>query len=408
MEFEYTEEQKMVRTNVRDFLEKEVIPVADEWDRRGPLSHDELVTWRNKLEPTGYGAMDAMSFTRGETDPVVSSIISEEVFGAWGGLAGAIGLAGAASLVAFASDKTRERLLPRLNSGELIGCGALTEPNAGSDNRAMSTVAIPEGDHYVINGTKTWVSNATIADVCMVLCKDENGSFTQFLVEKEVSPFETMELHKLGLRACPIGEVYFDNCRVPKENNVMNMMTELMKNGSPEKVMEERGMPVDAWKRMTAVFSLGPLAALAHARCSIGLAAVGLSQRATEASIKYAKERIQFGRPIASRQLVQNMITEMVFLTESCRLLAYRTAEVLSKQGPDLRMLTSLVKAYIAESAVKVTSMGIQVHGANGLSEDLPLERYFRDARVLTIPDGTTEINKMVAGREILGVSAYV
>ena len=117
---------------------------------------------------------------------------------------------------------------------------------------------------------------------------------------------------------------------------------------------------------------------------------------------------MQFGQPIAARQLVQNMITEMVFTVESCRLLVYRAVIALNQSSPEFRMISSLVKAYVSEAAVRVTSMGLQIHGANGLSEDLPLERYFRDARTLCIPDGTTEINKLVAGKEILGVSAYV
>ncbi|MDY6834267.1 MAG: acyl-CoA dehydrogenase, partial [Chloroflexota bacterium] len=292
-------------------------------------------------------------------------------------------------------------------AGELVGCGALTEPNAGSDNRAMTTRAVLDEDHYIINGTKTWVSNAPIADVVMLLCKDENDQFTQIFIDKDESPFQTGELHKLGWRACPTGEIYFDNCRVPKENNMMNMLADLASSGNVEKEMEKRGLPPDTMTRMGQMFARGPLGLLAYARTAIGQGCVGISQRSTETAIKYAKERAQFGRPIASRQLIQNMITEMVFVTESCRLLVYKTVMSLDKAAPDFRMLSSLVKAYVTEATVNVTSMALQVHGANGLSEDLPLERYFRDARTFTIPDGTTEINKLVAGKELLGISAY-
>ena len=408
MDFEYTEEQKMVRRSVREFLDKEVEPYVKELDKK-TLTHDELVEWRRKLEPIGYTAMDFTSMAGREgVDPITTAIISEEVFGCWGGVAGAIGLAGASSLVAFGSDKLRTRLGDRLAAGEIVGCGALTEPNAGSDNRAMTTKAVLDGDHYILNGTKTWVSNAQIADVAMVLCKDENGQLMQLLVDKEESPFETGELHKLGLRACPIGELYFDNCRVPKENNLINMLGDIMSSGHVEEEMDKRGLPRDTMARMSAMFSRGPLGGLAYARTNIGVAGVGMSQRSTDAAINYSKERVQFGQPIAARQLVQNMITEMVFTVESCRLLVYRAVIALNQSSPEFRMISSLVKAYVSEAAVRVTSMGLQIHGANGLSEDLPLERYFRDARTLCIPDGTTEINKLVAGKEILGVSAYV
>lgn len=408
MDFEYTEEQKMVRRNIREFMDKEVEPHIKESDKQ-PFTHDELVEWRRKLAPIGFGAMDftAMAGQQG-IDPITNAIISEEVFGCWVGVAAAIGLAGAASMVVFGSDKMRARLGDRLKAGELVGCGGLTEPNAGSDNRAMTTRAVLNGDHYVINGTKTWVSNAQISDMVMLLCKDENDQLTQILIDREESPYETGSLHKLGWRACPIGELYFDNCRVPKENNLMNIFTELMSSGNVEQEMVKRGLPPDTMTRMGHMFARGPLGLLAYARTGIGQAGVGISSRATEAAIKYAKERVQFGRPIASRQLIQNMITEMVFITESCRLLVYRTVIALDQAAPDFRMLSSLVKAYVAEATVNVTSMALQIHGANGLSEDLPLERYFRDARTFTIPDGTTEINKLVAGKELLGVSAYV
>ncbi|MDY6834104.1 MAG: acyl-CoA dehydrogenase family protein, partial [Chloroflexota bacterium] len=296
MDFEYTEEQKMVRRSVREFLDKEVEPAIKEGDKRA-FTHDELVDWRKKLIPIGFGSQDFTSMAGHEdSDPITSAIIYEEVFGCWGGLAAAIYLAGAASLVAFGSDNLRARLGDHLRSGGLIGCGALTEPGAGSDNRAMTTKAVLNGDHYIINGTKTWVSNAPIADVVMLLCKDDNDQFTQILVDREESPFETSELHKLGWRACPIGEVYFDNCRVPKENNVFLMFSEMMASGQVEQELEKRGLPKDTLTRMGEMFARGPLGALSYARTTIGHFGVGISSRATDAAISYAKERVQFGQ----------------------------------------------------------------------------------------------------------------
>lgn len=408
MELKLTEAQKMVKTNVRDFLVKEIVPIAHDRDKQGPFTHDELVDFRKKLEPIGFGGFDISAMAGSEMDPISMAIMGEEVFGCWAALSAAIGLAGQAALVSFGPEKMRQKLQSRLDAGELIGCGAITEPNAGSDNRAIQTKAVLDGDHYIINGTKTWVSNATIADICLLLCKDENDQLTQILIDREESPFQTRELHKLGWRACPTGEIFFDNCRVPKENNLMVMMSELMASGQAAKMMEERGIPEEALGRMASMFASGPIAALAYARSGMAWGGVGIAQWCLEATIKYAKERVQFGKLIGQLQLVQNMITEMVFMTESCRLLSYRNVEALANGDPEFRMLSSLCKAYVCEAAVKVTSMGLQVHGANGLSDELPIERYFRDARTLTIPDGTTEINKLVAGREILGLTAYV
>jgi alkylation response protein AidB-like acyl-CoA dehydrogenase len=389
-------------------LAKEIDPIVDERDRQGSLTHEELIAFRKKLEPIGFGAFDITSMASTEMDPVSYAIIGEEVFGSWAGLAAAIGLAAGAALVRFGPEEMRKRLLPRVEAGELIGCFGITEPNAGSDNRAIQTKATLDGDHYIINGTKTWITNATIADIVLLFAKDEKGQLSQFLVDKETYPFETRELHKLGWRACPTGEMYFDNCRIPREYNLMVMISEMMSSGQAAKLMEESGMPPEILSRMGSMFTMGPMAILGYARSGMATGAVGISQRAVDASINYAKERVQFGRPIGKLQLVQNMITEMVFLTESCRFLAYRTNEALYSGDPELRKLSSLAKAYICEAAVKVTSMAVQVHGAMGLSEDLPIERYFRDARMFTIPDGATEINKLVAGREILGMSAYV
>jgi alkylation response protein AidB-like acyl-CoA dehydrogenase len=403
MDFKLTEEQKMVRTNVHDFLEKEIVPIADKRDREGPLTHEEIVAYRKKLEPIGF----SMDFTSlGGMDPVSFGIIAEEVFGAWTSLGWAVG-AGGSSLVALGPEKMRERLLPR--AGELIGSLGITEPNAGSDNRAMQTRAVLDGNYYVINGTKTWITNATVADICLLIAKDEKGQLQQFLIDREESPFRSAELHKLGWRACPTGELYFDNCRVPKENNLTVMMTEMLSSGQTAKFLEERQIAPQALPFISSLFARGPLVGLlAFLRALFAICGVGISQRATDASIKYAQERVQFGRSIGRFQLIQNMIYEMFSLTEASRFLSYHALDAIFRGDPEARQASSLAKAFACEAAVKITSLGIEVHGAVGLSEDLPLERYFRDARTICIPDGTTEINKLVAGREILRMSAFI
>lgn len=405
MDFQYTEEQKMVRTNVHDFLEKEIVPIVDERDMKGPLSHEEVVAYRKKFEPIGLFTTDGG--LGGEMDPICSAIMFEEVFGAWAGLSASIGAAGLAAMVALNPGMQSDSLRAKAQAGELVGCYALTEPNAGSDNRSMQAKAVLDGDYYVINGTKTWITNATIADVVLLMAKDENGQIQQFIVEKETSPFDSRELPKIGWHACPTGELYFDNCRVPKQNNLENMMMQMMISGQFTKQMEEEQASSE-FAALSSLFSLGPTAWLFLPRANFGAAASGISQRAIDDSIKFSKERIQFGRPIAGFQLIQNMICEMVFQTESLRLLSYKAIQGLFTGDQQSLALASLVKSFGSEVAVRVTYLGVQVHGSVGISQELSMERYFRDAMVLTMPDGAVGTNKLMAGRRILGVTAYV
>jgi len=386
MDFGFTEEQRMLQANIKAFMEKEIIPLASERDRNGPLTRQETVAYIKKLMPFGfyngdqpqeYGGMGIDSKTHG--------LIYEELAYAWAGLAGTVNLAEVITMPLFPED-IRKKFIPRIAAGELIHCAGITEPNAGTNSAALETTATLEGDHYVINGTKTWISDGTIADVCVLLATTDKSlgpkGISLFLVEQERSPFQVRELHKMGLRAFPTAELIFDNCRVPKENNLMH---------------EEGSQSGYLWMMKT----------FDRFRPQWALHAVGISQAAIDASVKYARERLQFGKAIGSFQLVQNMIYEMVAETEASRLLAYRALDMLDK-GEKCRWESSLAKGYATEAAVRVTSNAIEIHGAMGLSEDYPIERYFRDARAWTIPDGTTEVQKLIVGREKLGISAYV
>lgn len=385
MDFDLTEEQKMLQRNVRDFLRKEIAPIVDERDRKGPLTREEAVGYIKKLMPFGYyighlpeeyGGM-GLSFT-------TSAILNEELSYVWASLDATIFIASLVpGMLSLASEELKEKFLPRIAAGELIGSLAITEPNAGSDAASIETTAVLDGDEYIINGTKTWISNGTIADVCNVVAITDKSKGTlgisQILVEKEVSPFQARELHKIGWRAFPTAELSFVDCRVPKGNLL--------------------GDPAAGYKRTMQFFEI--------ARAWMAIMAAGISRAAIDASIKYAQERKQFGRPIGSFQMVQEMIADMIAETEASRLLAYRALHLIDK-GVRARMESSLAKAYACEAAVRVTSKAIQIHGAMGLSDEYPVERYFRDARMLTIPDGTTQIQKLVVGREAIGIRAFV
>lgn len=385
MDFDFTEEQKMLKTNVRDFLAKEIAPVVDERDRQGPFTKEEVIGYIKKLMPFGYYTGNLPEEYGGMgLNATTSAILNEELTYVWASLAATIFIASLApGILLLAPEELRKKLLPRVAAGELIGCAAITEPNAGSDAAAMETTAVLDGDEYVINGTKTWISNGTIADVCNVLAVTDKSKgplgISMIVVEKEVSPFQSRELHKIGWRAFPTAELSFVDCRVPK-NNLL-------------------GDPAEGYRRTMQQFET--------ARSGMAIMAAGISQAAIDASIKYAQERKQFGRPIGSFQMIQEMIADMIAETEASRLLAYRALDLIDK-GVRARLESSLAKAYACEAAVRVTSKAIQIHGAMGYSDEYPVERYFRDARMLTIPDGTTQIQKLVVGREAIGIRAFV
>lgn len=407
MDLDLTEDQEIFRNTLREFLKKEIAPIANDRDKQGPFTKAEAVDLLRKFKKVGIG-WDPQSLNVMLQDFTLFGILSEEISRVWLSLDLFLTMNFTLSLLIVAPEKMRAKLLPRWEKGELINCNAITEPNAGSDNRAMRTTAVLDGDEYVINGQKTWVSNATIADICFLVANDEQGNQIALLIDKDESPFETRELHKLGLNAAPTGEMFFENCHVPRENNVMDMIQRQLTGEGDKTLMEGFDVPPD-FGMMKLLGGMSPVSAIfCFSRSWMALAAVGVCQAALDASIQYAKEREQFGRPIGKTQLVQNMIYEMIALTETSRLLAYRALELVKRGSVESRLVSALAKGYASEAAVKVTSNAIQVHGAMGLSDELPLERYFRDARSWTIPDGTTEIQKLVVCNEALGMSAYV
>ncbi|MDY6907802.1 MAG: acyl-CoA dehydrogenase family protein [Chloroflexota bacterium] len=382
MDFELTDEQKMICTNARNFIAKEIAPVADEYDRRGALTKEEAVGFIKQLIPFGYynGTMSEEYGGMG-LDYLTDGMLIEELSYAWAGLAGMIWLATPLGFT-DAPDEIKKKYLPLLRTGEVIGCGGITEPNVGSDSANMETNAVLDGDEWVINGSKIWISNGQISDVCVVLCVTDKSKgplgISQIMVDREASPYGVRGLHKLGLRAWPTAEISFVDCRVPRDNIL--------------------GDPSLGYKHIMLYFE--------SARARLAAMSTGISQAAIDASIAYARERTQFGKPIGSFQMIQEMIADMIAATEAMRLLTYRSF-YLTDRGERARWQSSLAKAYATEMAIDVTSKAIQIHGAMGLSDEYPVERYFRDARTMTIPDGTTQIQKLVMGRELIGIRAF-
>jgi len=385
MDFELTDEQKMLKESARKLMEREVDPYLAQFPEDQPLTPDQIKTLFKKLIPLGYlGNTVPEEFGGAGLDFLTYVLLMEEldpfIF------LPVMITSGIPSLIyRMGSDAQKNVFLPPLMAGDKIGCTAITEPNVGSNPVDIQTRAVADGEHYILNGTKMWITNGAFADLALVLTSvdPERGrrGLNFLIVDKDVSPFETRTLPLLGddRRVPTVGELVFTDCRVPRENLI--------------------GVPGEGLKETMIIFQ--------SARCLVALNSVIFAQRALDAAIRYAKERTQFGRPIGQFQLIQDMIAEMAALTDAARLLTYR-ASVLAAKGVRCHREASIAKFYATEAAVKVTSMAVQIHGAYGLSPEYPVERLFRGARVMTIPDGTTQIQKLIVARELLGMQAFV
>lgn len=387
MDFELTEEQKLLKANTREFMDNEIIPIVNDYERRyRPLPKDIAIGLMKKIAPLGYtGGMVSEEWGGGGMNFVSYGVLIEELGRAWGslGIMVVVHHGGALDLSRSGSDEQKKKFLTLLMSGDVIASGAITEPNAGSSNREMETTIVADGDHYIVNGTKTWITNGGVSDFCAVVGYTDKSKGTKgisrIIVDGRESPFEARELPKLGFRCCPTAELTFSDCRVPKKN-----------------LIGEAGTGYEA----TMVVFLFP-------RAMIGMSSAGLAQAAIDEAVKYALERKQFGRPIAKFQLVQQMLAEMVVETEAIRLLAYKACQLLDK-GQLCFKECSGIKFFGSETAVRVCSKAMEILGAYGISEEYPLERYFRDARTLLPPDGTNQIQRLIVGREVLGMPAFV
>jgi hypothetical protein len=406
MNFDFTKEENMFRDSIRDFLKKEFAPIADERDKKGPLTKEEAIDIMKKFKKIGVALDPESARSLFAEDPVIFGIMAEEVGKVWTSLLPLFGMGIIPAIfVPLASEETQSKLMPKLERAEFIGCFAETEPEAGCDTSNLQTTAKLEGDYYIINGKKTWISNGTIADAAFVGAKDLNtGAESFFLLDREASPFDTNELHKIGWKAAPTSEMFFEDCKVPKDNEMTVMMSKAFTDPKLKELLPlSEGM-------MTLLGQMSPFTALMTLpRSGMGLASIGIAQAAFDASVKYAKERVQFGKPIGKFQLIQEMLYHMNVLIETGRLLGYKAIDAIAKGSPEARRLSSMAKVYGGEAAIKVTYDAMQIHGGLGVSDEAPLERYYRDARMMTIPDGTSEIMKLITGYSILGkgFSAY-
>jgi alkylation response protein AidB-like acyl-CoA dehydrogenase len=376
MDLELTDEQQLLRDNARRFLEREVAPLVAEHERRGELPEG---IYRRLVEPGFVGATVSDAHGGHGLDLGSYLVLVEELAYCWGSLRSSVTTHNmVAGIIAEAgTPEQRARHLAPLLRGEQIAFFGLTEPNVGSDAAGVELAARAEGDAYRLNGTKTLITNGTIAQVGVVIARLADAGPTAFIVDRDQSPFGARPLEKMGNLATPLAELSFVDVAVPRANLL----------GEPGKGL-----------RLA-------LRGLAGGRCSVAFAAVGLARAALDAAVRYARERRQFGRPIGSFQLVQEMIAEMATLTDAARLMSRRAAAVL-QAGGKAALESSQAKLFATESGLRVAHLAIQVHGGYGYTREFPVERYYRDLRHLTLAEGTSQIQQLVIGRELLGLDA--
>ncbi|MFA4910546.1 MAG: acyl-CoA dehydrogenase family protein [Desulfobacteria bacterium] len=381
MDFELTEEQKILQDTVKKFMDKEVAPLVDEYEKKKEMPRDLI----KKLIPLGYvGALVPPEYGGLGLDYVSLGILMEEAGRTWGALR--IMANGPLNLIPYTicvngTEEQKKRFIPSLLSADKTAFLAITEPNVGSDASGIETRADLQGDHFIVNGTKMWVTNGSTADVGIIFASTDKSKgpagISAFIVDKEETPYSTTDIEKMFGHAMVASELVFEDARVPKDNMF-----------GPE----GKGLKI-------------ALTTLNEGRHNVAMGSVGIAQACIDASVKYAKERKQFGKPIGSFQLVQKLIVEMVADTMASRLLGYQAAKCLDTGGRCDRFC-SVAKLFACEAAFKTASNALQVHGGYGYSKEFPVERYFRDARGAMIPEGTTEIQTLIIGRDVLGMSA--
>lgn len=378
MNFTQTETQAQITEMIRDFANKHIRPDMMEWDENQKFPVDVFrklgeLGLMGVLVPTEYGGSGLGYF---EYITVVSEIAK---------VCGSIGLSVAAHnslctghILYFGNEEQKSKYLPKLATAEWIGAWGLTEANTGSDSGNMQCVATKDGDDWIINGTKNWITHGITGDVAVVLCRTgeprSKNNVTAFIIERGTPGFAAgKKENKLGMRASETAELVFDNCRISDAQRMGNVG--------------------DGFKQAMKILDGG--------RISIASLALGIAKGAYEASVKYAKERHQFDQPIANFQAISFKLAEMATKIEVAENLIYQAADLKNKHLP-MTKESAMAKYYASEVSVQVSTEAVQIFGGYGYTKDFPVEKYYRDSKLCTIGEGTSEIQKLVISRAIL------
>jgi len=378
MDFALSEEQEMFRKMVRDFAAKEIEPVAAQFDESEEFPWDNFA----RMADLGLtGITIAEEYGGGGGDAMHLMIAVEEIARACAATAvilfADISLC-CHSIYKFGNEEQKRRFVVPLAKGEKIGALALTEAGAGSDVAALETTAVRHGDGYILNGTKIFITNGGEADIAVVFATIDKSlrsrGITGFVVEKGTPGFSVgKKEHKLGIRASSTTELLFEDCFVPLENRIGD---------------EGQGMRL-------------VLSTIDSSRAMVAAQAVGIAQAALDASLNYAKQRHQFGQPIAEFQAIQWMLVDMATAIDAARLLTYRAVQ-LEIEGQPFIKEAAMAKVFASEAAMAATTKAVQIHGGYGYVKDYPVERYFRDAKITEIYEGTSEVQRLTIARSLL------
>ncbi len=385
IDFEMTKEQEMIRKVTRDFIRRELTPEVIRDHERHHRYPSEII---KKMAALGLTATTVPREYGGTGMNWVShGLICEEIGGAWLSLAIIVlfvnvGLV-SMPIVWSGSEAQKQKYLPQLTKGEKTGCVCAAEPNVGSDATSVETKAVLDGDSWVLNGSKTWITNATNADIYIVLCQTDKNKGAKglalIIVEKGTPGLSIREIEgKTGIWSASSCEVKISDCRVPKENLIGEV---------------GRGFQII-------------VSGINNVRYSLAAASTGIIQACIDASAKYARERHQFGKPIGAFQLVQEMVSDMEVAAEASRLLYLHVGYLKDKSLPFERE-TSVAKLFGTEAALQASIKALRIHGAYGYCDEFPVERYYRDIMAPIIFGGTNEIHRLIIGRNVLGIDAF-
>ena len=381
VEFQLSDEHRLVQSSVREWATSRLLPLAAEMDRTGRYQPELL----HELGEMGLmGVFIPEAHGGGGMDTVSYSIVVEEIARAEAALAAVLSVNNSLvcyPIVSFGSDHQKRTYLSELARGRKLGCYCLTEPTAGSDAASLRTTARDDGDHWVLNGTKIFVTNGVEADVLIVYARTDEApgarGISAFIAEKGDPGLSVGKVeHKLGIRASSTCEIILEDCLLPKE-----------------RLLGERGKGFHV-----------ALATLDGGRIGIAAQAIGIGRAALEDAIAYAKERRQFGRPIAEFQAIQWKVADMATRIEAARLLTYRAAWIRD-QGRRHTQEAAMAKLYASETAMWAATQAVQIYGGYGYTQDYPVERHFRDAKITELYEGTAEVQRLVIARALLAGS---